>query len=81
MFHLENVKPYKFEEFIFCFKKIFMKSNLSTYFFKTKPAALLQVFHLSVTPAGFKPATAGAEIQCAIQLRHRALLISIQEEW
>ena len=26
-----------------------------------------------VTPAGFKPATAGAEIQCAIQLRHEAI--------
>ena len=28
---------------------------------------------LKVTPAGFKPATAGAEIQCAIQLRHEAI--------
>jgi hypothetical protein len=26
-----------------------------------------------VTPVGFKPTTAGAEIQCAIQLRHEAL--------
>ncbi|MEY4521371.1 MAG: hypothetical protein RIT10_556 [Bacteroidota bacterium] len=25
-----------------------------------------------VTPIGFKPITAGAEIQCAIQLRHGA---------
>ena len=25
-----------------------------------------------VTPVGFKPTTAGAEIQCAIQLRHEA---------
>ncbi len=25
-----------------------------------------------VTPTGFKPVTAGAEIQCAIQLRHGA---------
>jgi hypothetical protein len=29
-----------------------------------------------VTPTGFKPVTAGAEIQCAIQLRHGALLAS-----
>ncbi len=28
-----------------------------------------------VTLAGFKPATAGAEIQCAIQLRHRASMV------
>ena len=27
----------------------------------------------NVTPVGFKPTTAGAEIQCAIQLRHEAL--------
>ena len=27
-------------------------------------------FSARVSPAGFKPATAGAEIQCAIQLRH-----------
>ena len=26
-----------------------------------------------VTPTGFKPVTAGAEIQCAIQLRHGAI--------
>ena len=27
-----------------------------------------------VTPVGFKPTTAGAEIQCAIQLRHEAFI-------
>ena len=31
---------------------------------------------LFVTPTGFKPVTAGAEIQCAIQLRHGANLPS-----
>ena len=31
---------------------------------------------LFVTSAGFKPATAGAEIQCAIQLRHEAFNLS-----
>ena len=31
-------------------------------------------FSARVSPAGFKPATAGAEIQCAIQLRHEPLL-------
>ena len=30
-------------------------------------------FSARVSPAGFKPATAGAEIQCAIQLRHGAI--------
>ena len=28
-----------------------------------------------VTPIGFKPITAGAEIQCAIQLRHGACFL------
>ncbi len=28
---------------------------------------------LFVTSVGFKPTTAGAEIQCAIQLRHEAI--------
>ena len=31
-----------------------------------------------VTPIGFKPITAGAEIQCAIQLRHGAFFFG---EW
>ena len=30
-------------------------------------------FSARVTPTGFKPVTAGAEIQCAIQLRHGAI--------
>ncbi len=30
-----------------------------------------------VTPVGFKPTTAGAEIQCAIQLRHEALYFTL----
>ena len=29
-----------------------------------------------VTPIGFKPITAGAEIQCAIQLRHGAFFLA-----
>jgi hypothetical protein len=29
-----------------------------------------------VTPIGFKPITAGAEIQCAIQLRHGAIFLA-----
>ena len=32
---------------------------------------------LFVTPVGFKPTTAGAEIQCAIQLRHEAFIYFI----
>ena len=30
---------------------------------------------ISVTPTGFKPVTARAEIWCAIQLRHGAILL------
>ena len=33
---------------------------------------------ISVTPTGFKPVTAGAEIQCAIQLRHEANLYYVK---
>lgn len=33
---------------------------------------------IRVTPIGFKPITAGAEIQCAIQLRHGAFFFG---EW
>ena len=29
---------------------------------------IMLAFHLFVTPQGFKPRTAGAEIQCSIQL-------------
>lgn len=40
----------------------------------------LLCFHLFVdlfvTSVGFKPTTAGAEIQCAIQLRHEAFNLS-----
>lgn len=31
---------------------------------------------IRVTPIGFKPITAGAEIQCAIQLRHGAFFLA-----
>ncbi len=43
---------------------------------KTKNEQPIKIDQLSalVTLTGFKPVTAGAEIQCAIQLRHRAIL-------
>ncbi len=33
-----------------------------------------------VTLTGFKPVTAGAEIQCAIQLRHRAIFLTEKQK-
>ena len=47
-------------------------SSISTKLKKIKKGKTINLDNFSsrVTPAGFKPATAGAEIQCAIQLRH-----------
>jgi hypothetical protein len=39
---------------------------------KAKPLINNDLTFCFVTPIGFKPITAGAEIQCAIQLRHGA---------
>ena len=44
--------------------------NVKAYWVKKNRLQKQPIF--KVTPAGFKPATAGAEIQCAIQLRHEA---------
>ena len=40
-----------------------------------KDLDLFDLIFIIVTPVGFKPTTAGAEIQCAIQLRHEAFYI------
>lgn len=43
---------------------------------KAKPLINNDLTYINVTPIGFKPITAGAEIQCAIQLRHGAFFLA-----
>lgn len=55
---------------------IVFESKLSTQSPNEKPVSSGMKRVPFVTPTGFKPVTAGAEIQCAIQLRHGAFLTS-----
>ena len=45
--------------------------NVKAYWVKKNRLQKQPIF--KVTPAGFKPATAGAEIQCSIQLSYGAI--------